>query len=183
MVKLLIASVLSLLIVAALAAPLCAQSFFAPDTNSTRLERVEYVIGASAVFSLADYIGYNLLKQHYATDYYQRYSPPPVYRAAMALLQTSISYILYKECGLSSAISFNLIWWTWGDDFAYYEWEQLLGFFPWDHHYGTGLRFREYDSAGWTPIGLTRPQGSLIARSTLIAQVAIGLSISMAILW
>ena len=183
MVKLLSGSVLSLLVIMAFAAPVHSQSFFAPDTNSTRLERIGYVVGASAVFSLADYIGYNLLKQHYATDYYQRYNAPPLYRVSMALLQTAISYVLYKQCGLSSAISFNLIWWTWGDDFAYYEWEQLLDFFPWDHHFGSGLRFSEYDSAGWTPIGLTRAQGSNIARSTLIAQAVIGFSVSIGILW
>src|SRR5438132_744806 len=101
MVKLLIGPVLSLLIVAAFAAPVRSQSFFT-DTNSTRLERIGSVIGASAAFSLADYIGYNLLKQHYAGD--RPYPAPPLYRAAMALLQTAISYILYRQCGLSSAI-------------------------------------------------------------------------------
>ena len=147
--------------------------------DSTRLARYEYVLGSSLVFSLGDYIGFNLLKKAHRE---QAFNATP-YRMAEGLSQIAITYFLYRVCGWKSAIAFNLIWWTWGDDFAYYEWEQLLAFFPWDHRAGSGLRFREYDSAGWTPIGLTRPQGSEIARSTLIAQAVIGFSISMPILW
>lgn len=161
--------------------PSRAQSIFEHDTNSTRLDRYGYVLGSSLVFALGDYVGFNLIKKAHGEQGFK--APPALYRVAEGLSQAAITYFLYRICGLNSAIAFNLIWWTWGDDFAYYEWEQLLGFFPWDHRAGSGLRFREYDSAGWTPIGLTRPQGSMIARSTLIAQSAVGLSISMAILW
>jgi hypothetical protein len=145
-----------------------------------RLERYELVIGSGLVFSLGDYIGFNLLKKAHGE---QGFKTPLFFRIAEGITQAAITFFLYKECGLSSAISFNLIWWTWGDDFTYYEWEQLLGFFPWDHRSGSGLRFRKYDSAGWMPIGLTRLQGSMIARSTLIAQAVIGLSISMTVIW
>ncbi|HZK75705.1 MAG TPA: hypothetical protein VFD13_02245 [Candidatus Kapabacteria bacterium] len=150
------------------------------QADTSRLDRYAYVLGSSLVFSLVDYIGYNLLKKAHGE---QGFKAPASYRIAEGLSQAAITYFLYSVCGLKSAIAFNLIWWTWNDDFAYYEWEQLLDFFPWDHRSGSGLRFREYNSAGWTPIGLTRPQGSMIARSTLIAQAVIGFSISMPILW
>ncbi|HZK77044.1 MAG TPA: hypothetical protein VFD13_09065, partial [Candidatus Kapabacteria bacterium] len=81
-----------------------------------------------------------------------------------------------------SAISFNLIWWTWGDDFAYYGWGQLLSWFPWESRAQSGLRFSEYNSAGWTPYGLTLPQGTWIPKNVLIAQAVIGLSFSISIL-
>ncbi|HZK75706.1 MAG TPA: hypothetical protein VFD13_02250, partial [Candidatus Kapabacteria bacterium] len=63
MVKMIGASVLSLLTVAALAAPLRSQSLLVHDTNSTRLDRYAYVLGSSLVFSLGDYVGFNLLKK------------------------------------------------------------------------------------------------------------------------
>ena len=75
------------------------------------------------------------------------------------------------------------MWWTWNDDFAYYGWGYVTSLFPWESRSESGLRFREYNSAGWTPLGLLRPQGSMIAKSALEAQAVVGLSISMAILW
>ncbi len=156
-------------------APLYAQ-------DSTSLKRIEYVIGGSLVFSLADYIGFNLVKTPHGPGF--------LYRCFEATEQTAISYFLYKTCGLSSVIAFNLIWWTWGDDLAYYGWTNLfnpsssaLNTTDWENRTNSGLRLTDIDWAGWTPIGLTRPQGSNIARSTLIAQAVIGFSVSMAILW
>ncbi len=150
------------------------------DTTSTRLERYGVVLGASLTFALGDYIGFNLLKKAHGE---QGFTAPLFFRIAEGITQAAITYFLYKECGLSSAISFNLIWWTWGDDFAYYGWGQLLSWFPWESRAQSGLRFTEYNSAGWTPIGLVRPQGSWIAKNALVAQAVIGLSVSMAIIW
>jgi hypothetical protein len=168
--------------------PAKAQSWTTQDSTKTdgaqRLERIEYVVGASLAFSLFDYVGYNLVRTNS--------SSPSWYRLLEGTVQTAISYFLYKECGLSSVISFNLIWWTWGDDMAYYGWTNLLN--PaspnrlnpdsdWENRTNSGLKIRDIGWAGWTPIGLTRPQGSNIARSTLIAQAVIGLSVSIGILW
>jgi hypothetical protein len=151
--------------------------------DSTRLKRIEYVLGASLTFSLIDYIGYNLVRRQEGSPFW--------YRCIEATEQTAISYFLYKECGLSSVISFNLIWWTWGDDLGYYGWTNLfnpaspnaLNSFVWENRTNSGLLLSDINWAGWTPIGLVRPQGSWIARNALVAQAIIGLSISMAILW
>jgi hypothetical protein len=150
--------------------------------DSTRLARYEYVVGGILVFSLADYIGFNLANNPNGIPFW--------YRCIEATEQTAISYFLYKTCGLSSVIAFNLIWWTWGEDLAYYGWTNLfnpssdaLNKSDWENRTNSGLRTTGIDWAGWTPIGLTRPQGSKIARSTLIAQAVIGFSVSMAILW
>ncbi len=148
--------------------------------DSTRLERYGYVVGSSLAFALVDYVGFNELKKMNGGVHYEA---SPLYRIAEGIIQAAITYFLYKQCGLSSAISFNLIWWTWGDDFAYYGWGYLTGLYPWESSRESGLRFHEYNSAGWTPIGLTRQQGSWIAKSTLLAQSVVGFSISMAILW
>ena len=144
--------------------------------QKSQLERMAYVVGASLGFSLADYITFNALKgRDYVYD-------PRAFRIIEGITQGAITYLLYRYCSLSSAISFNLMWWTWCDDLAYYGWGYTLGLFPWESSEESGLRFHEYDSAGWTPIGLLRPQGSSIAKSTLLAQSAVGFSISMAIL-
>ena len=168
-----IAAILALLI---LTAPLHAQ-------DSTRWKRIEYVAAGSLAFSLVDYIGFNLVRTPHGPGF--------LYRCLEATEQTAISYFLYKTCGINSVIAFNLIWWTWGDDIAYYGWTNLLNpaspnslnSYEWENRTNSGLKLTGIDWAGWTPIGLTRPQGSNIARSTLIAQAVIGLSVSMAILW
>src|SRR5665213_189997 len=149
-------------------------SSHAQDTTTTKLERAAYVVGAGLTFSLLDYVGYSLVRNGNRG--------PGWYRVLEGTVQAGISYFLYKECGLSSAISFNLIWWTWGDDFAYYGWGQLLSWFPWESRAQSGLRFSEYNSAGWTPYGLTLPQGTWIPKNVLIAQAVIGLSFSISIL-
>ncbi|HWF44590.1 MAG TPA: hypothetical protein VG537_08105 [Candidatus Kapabacteria bacterium] len=143
----------------------------------SKLGQIAYVLGASVGFSLGDYIAFNVLKDR---DYV--YQPPRAFRIIEGMTQVAITYLLYHYCGLSSAISFNLMWWTWVDDFAYYAWGYTTNLFPWESSRESGLRFNEYTSAGWTPLGLLRPQGSAISKSTLLAQSAAGFSISMAIL-
>ncbi len=141
--------------------------------DSTRLERIGYVLGSSALFGLADYYGWNLVHAPISLPY----------RLVEGTVQAVITYFLYREFGLSSAISFTVLWWSWCDDLAYYGWANALNSFPWEGRVHNGLQGSEINWAGWTPIGLLRPQGSLIARNALIAQAVIGFSVSMAILW
>ena len=142
--------------------------------DSTRLERIGYVLGSSALFGLADYYAWNTI-----------HHPPTSipYRLVQGTVQAAITYFLYRTFGLSSAISFTCLWWSWCDDLAYYGWANTLNAFSWEGRTWTGLKDTQIDWAGWTPIGLLRPQGSLIARNALIAQAVIGFSVSMAILW
>jgi len=147
--------------------------------DSTRLERFEYVLGASAAFSLLDYIGFNL-------DVRQLHNTQWVYHGIQGLAQAAITYFLYKTCGLSSAISFNLIWWTWGDDLGYYGWAYAINpasHGSWENRVFNGLQCDQINWAYWTPIGLMRPPSALIARDALVAQAVIGFSVSMGILW
>ncbi|HZK75703.1 MAG TPA: hypothetical protein VFD13_02235 [Candidatus Kapabacteria bacterium] len=152
-------------------------SSHAQDTTTTKLERAAYVVGAGLTFSLLDYVGYSLVRNGNRG--------PGWYRVLEGTVQAGISYFLYKECGLSSAVSFNLIWWTWGLDLGWYGWSNLIN--PasngrWENRTWSGLHLREINWAGWTPIGLLRPQGSNIARDALIWQSVVGLAISIAIL-
>jgi hypothetical protein len=144
--------------------------------DSTRLERYEYVIGSSLAFSMFDYLGFNYLVRTVNTS-------PIVYHIIQGAVQAAISYFLYEQLGLTSAISFNLLWWSWCDDLAYFGWANVLNSFSWEDRTENGFRFHQMASAGFTPIGLLRAPHSYIARDALIAQAAVGLSVSMAILW
>ncbi len=141
--------------------------------DSARLERTAYVLGSSLAFSLFDYVGYGLVRKNNQA--------PLSYRLLQVSVQAAISYFLYKQCGLSSAITFNLMWWTWCDDISFYGWGNLLNpsWPPWENRTHNGLMGRQIDWAYWTPIGLTRPWKSLIARDVLVAQAAIGFSVSI----
>src|SRR5438034_7253079 len=74
------------------------------DTSSTKLERLAYVAGCSVAFSLLDFIGFN------ATQFDK--TARTGYRILQVTSQVALSYFLYQKFGLSSAVSFNLIWWT-----------------------------------------------------------------------
>ena len=143
--------------------------------QKTILVKAAYVVGASLAFSLFDYVGYNLIRHDIEPYAYRAPWMLPAYRILQVAVQSAITYFLYKECGLSSAISFNLIWWTWGDDLAYY------GLMYYGSH-SNAISTDEITWAGWTPIGLTRRQGSIIPQDVLIPQAIVGFSISMAIL-
>ncbi|MDP4199690.1 MAG: hypothetical protein Q8922_03705 [Bacteroidota bacterium] len=147
--------------------------------DSTRVQRIEYVVGASLTFALADYLGWNL-------DIYNHPgNSKVVYRSLQLVAQAAISYFLYKTCGLNSAIAFNLVWWTWGDDLAFYGYQ--LGInpaAPWpNRNLDNNLRDNAIRWAGWTPIGLMRPPNSIIPRDALYGQAAVGFALSMSILW
>lgn len=143
--------------------------------NLTRIERIGYVCGASLAFSLFDYVGSNATKTNNTARAF--------YRALEFSAQTAITYFLYKNCGLNSAISFTVIWWTWGDDIAYYGWAYAINpKRPWEGRNFNGLQSHGISWAWWTPIGLTRKKESLIDKATLMVQAMLGFSISIAIL-
>src|SRR5437868_2972699 len=135
---------------------------FPQESLKTKLEHGAYICGASLAYSLVDYLGYNLVRGDKGA--------PFSFRLGMIALQSGLSYFLYKQCGLHSAISFNLIWWTWGDDFAYYGWANALNpSFARDNREVNGLKQGGITWAWWTPVGLVRKKGREIDISTLIA--------------
>ena len=161
-----------------LASPLHAQD---STHASTKLERAAWVVGSSMAFSLFDYVGFNYVKEW---DH-----APLWYRAIQTSVQVGLSYLLYKTFGLNSAISFNLIWLSWGDDIGYYGWANVFNpaatnsnGVPWENREGNGLRSNHITWAYWTPIGWFRPYKSLIARDALVTQALVGFAISIAIL-
>ena len=159
-----------------LAVALSSQSY---AQDSTRAKRIEYVLGASLGFSLIDYVGFNIAIR-------QLHNSEPVYHTIQTLIQAAITYFLYETCGLKSAIAFNLIWWTWTDDLAYYGWGYLLN--PpnaahWENRSHNGLMSEGITWAYWTPIGLLRPAHDKIFRDALLTQSMVGLSVSVPLLW
>lgn len=147
--------------------------------GTTKLERIAYVIGASLVFSLYDYIAFH--KVVFAPDN-KDLSVPFAYRVAQSTVQGALSFFLYEQVGLSSAVAFNTIWWTWGDDLAFYGWLNLINAAaPWYNRSFNGFQGNGVTWAGWTPVGLVRPQKTIISKDVLITQAVIGFSIAMVI--
>ncbi len=150
-----------------------------------RLKRYELVVGSGLAFSLVDYLGYNI----FVTSDQTRTTAILALHLFNIAFGGAINYFLYKTCGLPSAISFDLIWWTWGLDLGFSGWGDVINpAYPWINRTESSLNTAHWHSnsidwAGWTPIGLLRKQGSPIALSSLYAQAIVGFSISMAILW
>ena len=143
----------------------------------TKLERIGYVVGASLLFSLMDYVGTNMVV--FAPNN-PSLKIPFVYRIVQSAVQTGLSYFLYRQCGLSSTISFNLIWWTWSDDFMWYGWAYVLNpGRPWYNRSNNGLQTNNVTWASWTPVGLLRKPFSIISRDVLVTQSLIGFSIAV----
>ena len=158
-----------------------AQVRFENDSTSTRAERLEYVLGASAAFGLFDYVGINL-----AHDLFRHSSIDRVnagYHVALGLVGAALNYFLWRRLGLPSALSFDVLWWSWTNDFAYMAWANVLNpASPWPNR--TTERFTQtICCAGWTPVGLLQGYKSSLPRSTLIAQSAFGIGVSMALIW
>lgn len=146
----------------------------AHDTTTTKLERLAWVTGSALGLSLFDYVGHSMTKGTAAL---------PAYRVSQTLLHWGLTYLLYDQLGLSSAISFNLIWWTWGLDFGYYGWAYVLNPpWPFEHRGRMGLDGDHVTWAWWTPMGLLRDKDERVPLNVLVPQSLIGFSIAVAIL-
>lgn len=145
-----------------------------PDAS----EKLLYLLGASVFFAGFDYLGYNATRQHP--------SALSVYRVLQGLTQLAISWFLYEQVGLPTAIGFNLIWWTFGDDFLYYGYAELMNpGHPWESRGELGRKVmgNHCTWAYWTPVGILRgmKRDRAIAGSTLIAQSLVGLTAAISI--
>jgi hypothetical protein len=154
----------------------------AQDARPAPLERALWVTGGVVTFASFDYLVVGLFRPNHED----------VYKVLQYAVQAGITYILYKKCGLSSAIGFNTIWWTYGADMVYYGICELRGVpgnvqWPgtgsWDRDTAKGSRF-----VGWTPVGILRGARAVethpVPRNTVVAQslagAVIGLSITIA---
>lgn len=124
-------------------------------------------------FSAFDYAGYNLTKDD-ATALV-------CYRISQVAVQALITWALWENYGAQSAVKFNLIWWTFGCDWLYYGWANLLNpHHGWESRGAPGVN--QISWGWWTPWGLlSGGKGSLLSSRSLAFQSVIGLSISIAI--
>ena len=145
--------------------------------EKSKLEKVVWITGASLTFSAFDYVGYSLT--------HHNQSSLMTYRIIQLGVQGGLTYLLYKECGLTSAISFNIIWWSWGDDWAYYGWAHLInpsgGRF--ENRSANGLQTDRISWASWTPLGLMKGgKGAILRQHELVKQSMIGITVAIIIL-
>jgi len=140
-------------------------------------QKVLYLTGASLLYSGIDYFGYNATKKNSTTLIF--------YRIFQVAMQGAISWFLYDQLGLPTAIGFNLIWWTFGDDLLYYGYAELVN--PGGAWESRGaLRSNVMNNhttwAYWTPIGMARGiKREPIAGDALVAQALMGAAIALTI--
>lgn len=150
-----------------------------PAHAQIKLENAAWVGGSVITLGVVDYIGYNLT--------YQNPTALTIYRVGFVLAQAAITWFLYEKCGLSSAIGFNLIWWTFGVDMVYYGTAEISPIRA-DGWAGPGAWTEDSHNgvvhARWTPIGLLRgnervPANTVIAQSIIGGMIGIGISITL----
>jgi hypothetical protein len=142
-------------------------------------ERLAWVFGASLAFSAADYIGSNL------TEHSQEPHIVFKYKLVQYVTQLALGYLLYKKCGLPSAIAFGVFWWCFGDDMLYYCIAEAVnpgGKFEGRGSLGRVVRDGVYH-AGWTPVGLARGghQRSHIPGDAILGQSLVGFGLAVTI--
>ncbi|MBR9978975.1 MAG: hypothetical protein KFH87_12890 [Bacteroidetes bacterium] len=148
-----------------------------PSSDSTFTEEVTagarllYLTGASLGLALFDYVGYNLVRGNPTTT--------PIYRVIQGLVQAGVTWLLYEQVGLPTAIGFNLIWWTWGLDAIFYGYTELFnvgGTWKGRGVWRGDIMNNNCTWASWTPVGIARGMDpeKPIAGNTLVAQSLIG---------
>ncbi len=142
------------------------------------LEKSLYLTGASVLFAGVDYIGFNLTRD--------KPTYRLIYRVIQVAVQSAITWFLYEKLGLPTAIGFNLIWWTFGDDFIFYGYTELFN--VGGDWYGRGILSEHIlknrvDWAYWTPLGIMRgmKRNQPIAGDALLAQSIIGACLAFTI--
>lgn len=144
----------------------------------TSLEKVMYLAGASLLYAGIDFVGYNLSKGNGRTLL--------GYRIFQLLMQAGITCALYELCGLPTAASFNLLWWSFGLDILYYGYAEAVNAGgDWERrgNFRANVMGNKATWAYWTPVGISRgmKRSEPIAGSTLVAQSLVGLGIALTI--
>lgn len=141
-------------------------------------EKLLFLAAACMGFAFFDYVVFNSVR----TDK----KAVRVYRIAQGLTQAAITYYLYKEVSASTAIGFNLVWWTFGTDFIYYGYSELINAAePWENRgdFQRKIMGNCTTWAFWTPIGIARgmKRNKPIAGDTLIAQALVGAALAVTV--
>ena len=146
--------------------------------GATDGEKLLYLTGAAMGYALFDYVGYNSVRNDH--------TGLVVYRVLQGLVQLGISWLLYEELGLPTAIGFNVLWWTWGIDAMFYGYTELFNVGgSWQQRgvFRKHILDNNCSWASWTPVGLVQgadPQKK-IAGDTIIAQSILGAILAVTI--
>jgi hypothetical protein len=134
-------------------------------------EKVLYLTGAALAFGLFDYVGFNLARDNSTTLI--------LYRVLQVMVQAGVSWFLYEQVGLPTAIGFNILWWTWGLDTIFYGYTELFdvgGSWRGKGVFQSDIMGNHCTWASWTPVGISRGMDpeKRIAGNTLVAQSLVG---------
>jgi hypothetical protein len=141
-------------------------------------EKLLYLTGAALGFSMFDYVGFNLVRDNSTSII--------IYRVVQVLVQAGVSWLLYEQVGLPTAIGFNVLWWTWGLDAIFYGYTELFnvgGSWRGKGAFQNDIMNNNCTWASWTPVGISRGMDpeKKIAGNTLVAQSLIGAVLAVTI--
>lgn len=153
-------------------------------TNTTTAQELRFedrlwrVSAATLIFSAVDYVGYNTMGRNP--------NLLTTYRVLQYLTQGVLTYWLWSSGDFKCALSFNLIWWTWGCDWTYYGMATAVNpkYPTWENRSTSAYSTTHVTWAWWTPVGLMNGanRNEVIPSNTLAVQSFVGLSISIVIL-
>jgi hypothetical protein len=148
------------------------------DVQPSTGEKLLWLAGASAAFSLFDYIGFNMAR----TDD----GSLKLYRVMQVLVQAGLTWLLHEQAGLGTAVAFNVVWWTWGMDALYYVYTDMFdagGHWEKRGAFERAILGNQCTWAWWTPLGISRGMDNKrrIAGDALMAQMALGAAAAITI--
>jgi hypothetical protein len=146
------------------------------ENERTGWNKLMYLAAACFGFAAFDYVGYNLCRESTWAL--------PAYRVIQGLTQIGITYYLYKKVSAGTALGFTLVWWTFGTDFLYYGYAEVINpGHPWESRgdFNNSVMGNQTTWAYWTPLGISRgmKRDKPIAGDALIAQALLGAALGV----
>jgi hypothetical protein len=128
------------------------------------------------VYALGDYIGYNLTRHD--TRQLRRY------RIGQVCMQMVLTGLTWFAASWATALAFNLIWWTFGEDILYYAFAAILnpgGRWESRGNFRKNILGNRCTWAFWTPAGMMRGmnRAACIPARVLIPQAIAGLFLAV----
>jgi len=141
-------------------------------------EKLLYLTGSALSFALFDYVGFNLVRDDPVKT--------AIYRVVQALVHAGVTWFLYEQVGLPTAIGFNVLWWTWGLDAIYYGYTELFdvgGSWRGRGVFQSDIMNNNCTWASWTPVGMAQGMDpdKKLAGDALVAQSIIGAVLAVTI--
>lgn len=160
------------IITTAITTALCITLIATAEAQPTRGERALWLGIGYTAFTLYDYLLYPAIAPHGSQDLL-------LYRVSQLAVQAGLTWLLIDQTDWRTGLAFNLLWWTWWNDFGYYALYEIRT----PGTFANEVLANRVTWAWWTPYGLARGNKSKpIEANILITQAGIGGVISFSLI-